>query len=162
LGKWRFSSRSPETTRQLGELLGTLAQPGTVLALEGDLGSGKTCLTQGFARGAGVPDDQPVTSPTYTLMNHYQGRIDLYHFDFFRLNSPEDLEDLGFDEDLHRHGVVIYEWSQRFDDLDLDALHVSMAWVAEQERDIALSASGPVAAQMLESARREWLTREES
>jgi tRNA threonylcarbamoyladenosine biosynthesis protein TsaE len=149
-------------TRQLGELLGSLAQPGTVLALSGDLGSGKTCLTQGIARGVGVPETEPVTSPTYTLMNHYRGRLDLYHFDFYRLDSPDELEDLGFDECLCRAGIVVYEWSQRFAPLELDALQVSLLWVAEDQRRFTLSASGPLSEQILESARRQWLAREVS
>jgi tRNA threonylcarbamoyladenosine biosynthesis protein TsaE len=147
-------------TRQLGELLGSLAQPGTVLALAGDLGSGKTCLTQGFARGARVPETEPVTSPTYALMNHYRGRLDLFHFDFYRLSSPEELEDLGFDEYLCCDGVVIYEWSQRFEAFNLDALQVSLTWVADNQRVLTLSASGPRSEQMLESARQQWRLRE--
>jgi len=149
-------------TRQLGEVLGRQLKPGDILALAGDLGSGKTCLTQGLAIGAGVPADEPVTSPTYTLVNHYQGRFDLYHFDFYRLDAAEDLDDLGFDEYLCRQGVVIYEWSQRFDRLDLDLLQVGLEWLADAQRKICLSATGPRAQQLLDSARQHWLEREAS
>jgi tRNA threonylcarbamoyladenosine biosynthesis protein TsaE len=162
LSDWRLLSHSPEMTRQLGELLGSLAQPGTVLALAGDLGSGKTCLTRGFARGVGVSETEPVTSPTYTLMNHYRGRLDLYHFDFYRLSTPDELVDLGFNEYLCGAGVVVYEWSQRFEPLELDAVQVSLIWVADDLRDLTLSASGPLSEQILEAARRQWRVREAS
>ena len=156
---WQLISGSPDMTLRLGEVLGSLLRPGMVLALAGDLGSGKTCLTQGLARGAGVPADEPVTSPTYTLVNHYHGRLDLYHFDFYRLESLEDLEDLGFDEYLSRQGVVICEWSQRFARLDQDIMQIELEWHGDRQRKITLSATGPGAQQLLDSARQQWLER---
>jgi len=162
LTPWQLISDSPDMTHRLGAVLGSHLRPGAILALAGDLGSGKTCLTQGLARGAGVPDDEPVTSPTYTLVNHYRGYFDLYHFDFYRLESVEDLEDLGFDEYLCRQGVVIYEWSQRFTRLDQDVLQVELEWLDDRQRKITLSATGPGAQQLLDSARQQWLEREVS
>lgn len=162
MGQWQLSSRSPTITRRFGELLGSLLQPGAVLALSGDLGSGKTCLTQGVAKGAGVPAHEPVTSPTYTLVNHYHGRIDLYHFDFYRLDAPGDLEDLGFDEYLCRPGAVIYEWSQRFSALPIDRLQIDLEWISERERLITLSATGRISQQLLNSARSLWLEQEDA
>lgn len=162
MGDWQLSSRSPVMTCRFGELLGSLLQSGAVLALSGDLGSGKTCLTQGVARGAGVPVHEPVTSPTYTLVNHYRGRIDLYHFDFYRLAAVEDLEDLGFDEYLCRPGAVIYEWSQRFAPLPIDRLQIELEWVGKTRRNLTLSATGPISQQLLDSARSLWLEQEVS
>lgn len=143
-------------------LLGSLVQPGAIIALAGDLGSGKTCLTQGIAAGLGVSEDEPVTSPTYTLMNLYQGRCELYHFDFYRLDSIEELEDLGFDEYLSGRGVVVYEWSQRFTPLGGDTLNISLAWQSEELRTISLTATGPQSQQLFQQLRQSWQLREVS
>ena len=105
----------PEETRQLGRLLGERLGPGAVVALTGDLGAGKTCLTQGLAIGLGVPRDEPVVSPTFVLAYEYQGRIPLFHLDVYRL-SGGDFLDAGLDEYFRRGGVVVVEWADRIED----------------------------------------------
>ncbi|HZT42027.1 MAG TPA: tRNA (adenosine(37)-N6)-threonylcarbamoyltransferase complex ATPase subunit type 1 TsaE [Chthonomonadaceae bacterium] len=110
-----FLLRDRAETRRWGEALGARLQGGQVVALIGDLGAGKTTLTQAIARGMGVT--APVTSPTFTLVHEYAGRIPLFHFDAYRLERPEEMADLGFDEYLEREGVVVVEWADRVEPL---------------------------------------------
>ena len=106
-----FYSNSPQDTELLGAALGKLLTPGAVIAYEGDLGAGKTAFTRGLAKGLGSND--PVTSPTYTIVNEYLGgRLPLFHFDMYRLRSAEDLWDIGWDDYLERGGVCAVEWSE--------------------------------------------------
>jgi tRNA threonylcarbamoyladenosine biosynthesis protein TsaE len=104
-------THSPEETEDLGARLAADLRPGDVLALYGDLGAGKTCLVRGLARGLGAT--QPAVSPTFTLINEYPGRLPLYHFDLFRVNTPAELEDLGSDEYFFGEGVTVVEWAER-------------------------------------------------
>ncbi len=106
---------SQEDTLRFGELLGSSLRAGDVIALVGDLGAGKTTLTQGIAKGMGIT--QPVNSPTFSLIHEYPGKIPLFHCDPYRLNSPEALYDLGFEEYFERGGVVIVEWANLVEDL---------------------------------------------
>ena len=109
-------TRSPEETRTVGENLGSCVRPGAVIALSGDLGSGKTCLVQGLARGLGVPEECYVTSPSYTLINEYPGRCPLFHADLYRLNHAADLEDIGlYDMIWDGAGVAAIEWAGMLD-----------------------------------------------
>jgi tRNA threonylcarbamoyladenosine biosynthesis protein TsaE len=104
-------THSPEQTIQLGRLLGKQLQSGDILALTGELGSGKTCLTRGICEGLGVSDE--VTSPTFVLINEYQGRLPVYHFDFYRLNSEEEIRELGIEDYMNGDGICIIEWAER-------------------------------------------------
>ncbi|MFK5952197.1 MAG: tRNA (adenosine(37)-N6)-threonylcarbamoyltransferase complex ATPase subunit type 1 TsaE [Desulfobacterium sp.] len=99
-------------TQAVGEKLGTFLSSRMVIALHGDLGAGKTTFVQGLARGLGVPETYYVTSPTYTLINEYPGRIHLYHMDLYRLGDIDELEYLGFDEILSSQGVMVVEWPE--------------------------------------------------
>lgn len=108
-----FVSRSPETTARLGFQLGRCIKPGTVLCLDGDLGAGKTLFVQNLAKGMDITED--VTSPTFNLMNIYEGRLRLYHFDLYRLEQEYELEDIGFyDYTSTYDGVVVIEWANKF------------------------------------------------
>jgi len=108
-------SRSPEETTALAERLGAAAETGTVLCLVGDLGAGKTLFTQGFARGLGVTEE--VTSPTFALMNQYCGRLLVTHFDLYRLEREDELDEIGFYEYAEPSGgVVLIEWADKFPD----------------------------------------------
>ena len=105
-------TNSPAETRALGGRLAALLCPGDVLLLLGDLGAGKSELTRGIARGLGV--SSPVASPSFTILNVYdEGRIPLYHFDWYRLNSAEELYEMGMDEYLGGDGVAVVEWPSR-------------------------------------------------
>jgi tRNA threonylcarbamoyladenosine biosynthesis protein TsaE len=106
-----FMTNSAEETKALGKNIGKFLEPGAILLLYGALGAGKTVLTQGIALGLGIED--MVTSPTYTLLHLYQGRLPLYHFDIYRLESPDELLDLGYEEFFYDEGVTVVEWPQR-------------------------------------------------
>ena len=102
-------------TEALGCRLGRLLEPGTVIAYTGDLGAGKTAFTRGLARGLEIPDR--VTSPTFTIVNEYEGgRLPLFHFDMYRLGSSDELFDIGWEDYLDRGGVCAVEWSEIVDD----------------------------------------------
>ena len=106
-------THAPQETAALAERLGAAAETGTVLCLVGDLGAGKTLFTQGFARGLGVTEE--VTSPTFALMNQYCGRLPVTHFDLYRLEREEELDEIGFYEFAEPSGgVVLIEWADKF------------------------------------------------
>lgn len=104
---------SLEKTRTLGKILGEVAEAGDIITLGGSLGAGKTALTQAIARGLGISPDIYVTSPTFSLMHEYQGRIPLYHLDLYRLSGEEEIESLGFPEYIYGNGLCVIEWPER-------------------------------------------------
>jgi tRNA threonylcarbamoyladenosine biosynthesis protein TsaE len=111
--KHQISTHSVEATKTLGKSIGMWITSGTVLALSGDLGSGKTSFVQGLARGLEVPDDYYITSPSYTLINEYPGRLPLFHIDLYRISDITELEDIGFYEILCGNVVVAIEWADK-------------------------------------------------
>ncbi len=139
-------------TRLLGERIGRLCVPHTVLALTGDLGCGKTTLVQGLARGLDVPADYYITSPTYTWINEYPGRMSLFHADLYRLTAPEEMEDIGLPELFHAGGTLAVEWADRVEDLlPGDRLSLTMEILDDNRRSIALAAGGSAAADLLDN-----------
>lgn len=105
-----FEVTSPEETGKIGERFAKEAEPGTVIALLGDLGVGKTVFTKGFAEGLGITED--VVSPTFTILETYDsGRLPLYHFDVYRIGDPEEMEEIGFDDFVYGNGVSLIEWA---------------------------------------------------
>ncbi len=141
--KLQLTTNSPEETRQLGEKIGKRVQAGTVVALFGALGSGKTIFVQGLARGLGVPADYYVTSPSYTLINEYPARHTLFHVDLYRINHPIDFEEIGLYEIMHNSGVVAVEWADRLQK-DLLGEHVSVKLETPdvESRNICITAYG--------------------
>ena len=132
-----FITNSPQETENLGAALGKILKPGTVLAYRGDLGAGKTAFTRGLARGLGYKD--PVTSPTYTIVNEYLGgRLPLFHFDMYRLGSSDDLWDIGWEDYLERGGVCAVEWSENVDDAMENAIYVTIYKTGEESRRIVI------------------------
>ena len=110
-----FLTHSPGETEKLGEALALRLRPGDVVAYRGDLGAGKTAFTRGLAKGLGVRE--PVTSPTYTIVNEYtSGRMPLFHFEMYRLHSADDLFDIGWEDYLERGGVCAVEWSENVEE----------------------------------------------
>ena len=107
-----WETHSPAETAALGKEMGKNAQRGQIFCLTGDLGTGKTVFTKGFAAGLGVTDH--VTSPTFTIVNEYEGKIPLFHFDLYRLGDEEELWDIGWEDYLGRGGVCAVEWSESF------------------------------------------------
>lgn len=121
-----YLSHSPEETEHIGEMLGRRLRPGTVVAYRGGLGMGKTAFTRGLARGLGCAGR--VTSPTFTIVNEYDGATPLFHFDMYRLGSSDELFDIGWEDYLTRGGVCSVEWSERVDDaMPADTLWVDIA-----------------------------------
>lgn len=104
-----------EDTIKLGEIIGKTLTPGSIIALRGDLGAGKTVLVKGIARGLGI-EDEPV-SPTFVIMNAYEGAIPLYHFDLYRVSGADELMGIGADEFLFGEGVSAVEWAERVDEI---------------------------------------------
>jgi len=109
----QIETHSIEDTKDLGKMIGTLLDAGTVIALTGDLGSGKTTFVQGLAKGLDVPVGYYITSPSFTFINEYPGRHTLFHVDLYRIGDAEDVEDIGLYEILHEDGVVAIEWSDK-------------------------------------------------
>lgn len=106
-----IETRSPEETFRLGRKLGEAALPGQVFTLTGDLGTGKTMFTQGFAKGLGIAE--PVNSPTFTIVQVYdEGRLPLYHFDVYRIGDVEEMEEVGFEDYVMGEGVSLIEWAE--------------------------------------------------
>jgi tRNA threonylcarbamoyladenosine biosynthesis protein TsaE len=138
-----LDSHDPGDTRRIGEQLGRWLEGGEVIALEGDLGAGKTCFVQGLALGLGVDPSVPVTSPTFTLVGEYPGRLALRHADFYRVESYARLDDAGFDDLVDPRGVLVVEWPQRFPDaIPRDRLDVRIEVVSESSRRIHVSGVG--------------------
>ena len=132
-----FLTYSPEETEAVGAALGKILNPGAVLAYRGDLGAGKTAFTRGLARGLGYRE--PVTSPTYTIVNEYLGgRLPLFHFDMYRLASSNDLWDIGWEDYLERGGVCAVEWSENVDDAMENAIYVTIYKTGEGSRRIVI------------------------
>lgn len=113
--KYTFLSLSSEETLELGKRLGKMLNPGDIVCLEGELGAGKTLLTKGIAAGMGI--ERPITSPTFTLINQYPGKVPLYHFDVYRLEGSEELYEVGGEELLYGDGVSVIEWASRVEDI---------------------------------------------
>ena len=104
-------------TKSLGQLLGEIAQAGDVIILGGSLGAGKTTITQFIGSGLGLPPKCYITSPTYSLMHEYQGRLTMYHMDLYRLSTEEEIEELGFLEYVYGDGLTVIEWPDRLGSL---------------------------------------------
>ena len=139
-----FITNSPIETEAVGQALGKVLQPGSILAYEGDLGAGKTAFTRGLARGLGAKEQ--VTSPTYTIVNEYlSGRMPLFHFDMYRLASSDDLWDIGWEDYLERGGVCAVEWSENVDDAMENAIYVTIYKTGEESRRIVIEGGETIA-----------------
>ncbi len=134
-------STSHTQTQAVGEKLGTLVSSRIVMALHGDLGAGKTTFVQGLAKGLGVPDTYYVTSPTYTLINEYPGRVPLIHMDLYRLGDVDELAYLGFDDILSSQDVIIIEWPEILGSMAFD-LDITIATDKAFNRKIIIKPSG--------------------
>ena len=123
----QYITHSPEETRALGRTLAQTLQGGAVVAFTGDLGAGKTAFVSGMAEGLGI--EERVTSPTFTIVNEYEGgRLPLFHFDMYRLGSADELFHIGWEDYLARNGVCAVEWSENVDEaLDGDAIRVDIS-----------------------------------
>ncbi|WP_080848781.1 tRNA (adenosine(37)-N6)-threonylcarbamoyltransferase complex ATPase subunit type 1 TsaE [Cytobacillus gottheilii] len=139
MNQFQLSSLKPEDTNRLAIKLAENLQPGDVIALEGDLGAGKTTFTKGLAVGLGIT--KTVSSPTFTIIKEYRGRLPLYHMDVYRVQ--DSFEDLGFDEYFYGDGVTVVEWAHLIkDQLPEELLTIYLYHSGEEERRIEFSPSG--------------------
>jgi len=136
-------TNSPEATQAFGRAIGQHLKAAAVIGLTGDLGSGKTVFVQGLAAGIGVPEAYYITSPSYTLINEYPGRVALYHVDLYRLESVTDFEEIGLYDIFDGHGVVAVEWAERLDGVSFTKyLQVHIETRDDDSRKITLTAYG--------------------
>jgi tRNA threonylcarbamoyladenosine biosynthesis protein TsaE len=146
---------TPEQTWRIGELLGARLNPGDTLCLYGDLGSGKTNFAYGIARGLNV-QDRYITSPTFTFVNEYRGRVPFYHIDLYRLNDPGELENIGFKEYIESDGVTVIEWAEKAEDeLPEDRMSVYLSYADEKSRELGFLAEGERYRKLLEELRQD-------
>ena len=138
---FKLNTSSPEETQELGRRLGELAEPGNVFLLEGTLGSGKTCLVQGIARGLGI--SEYVMSPTFVLVRELKGRLPLYHIDLYRLDNLAEIIDLGLDDYFYGQGLSVVEWADKATRLlPPEHLLIKIEYNGETGRRFYLKAAG--------------------
>ena len=138
-----YATNSPRETEDTGAALAERLEPGTVVAFTGDLGAGKTAFVRGLARGLGIRER--VTSPTFTIVNEYEGgRLPLFHFDMYRLGSADELFDIGWEDYLARGGVCAVEWSENIESaLDAGCIRVDIRrGEADNQRRISIAGEG--------------------
>ena len=134
-------SRNPGDTRTLGVSIGSQATPGYVVLLVGELGTGKTCLTQGILNGLG--STEYAHSPTFVIMTQYEARLTLYHVDLYRLQGIEEINELGLDEYLYNDGIMVIEWAEKGIDVYPDNhLLIELQYMENDQRRIRIRANG--------------------
>ena len=132
-----FVTHSAAETIQLGKKIGSLLQPGAIIAMEGNLAAGKTTITKGIAESLGI--EETITSPTFTLISEYEGKMPLYHMDVYRLDSCEDFINLGVEDLMYGEGVSIIEWSERVrEELPKSTITLRLEVREDGGRDITL------------------------
>jgi tRNA threonylcarbamoyladenosine biosynthesis protein TsaE len=138
-----FQLANLPATQKLGNVIGQLAQPGHIILLEGELGSGKTTLTQAIGHGLHVDKTNYITSPTFSIIHEYSGRIPLYHMDFYRIADRQEFEELGIDEYLYGSGLSVVEWPERLADLTPgNHLKLCLKITGDTSRALTISAKG--------------------
>jgi tRNA threonylcarbamoyladenosine biosynthesis protein TsaE len=144
-------SHSPQETSDLGRLLGAILPTGFFIALQGELGGGKTCFTRGLVAAVSPESSHMVASPTFAIMNEYPGQTPIYHFDFYRLTSPHEIVELGFEDYFTANGICIAEWSERLENmLPIDHLRITFEHAGDDLRKITLEAVSPAGISILE------------
>jgi tRNA threonylcarbamoyladenosine biosynthesis protein TsaE len=133
----QVTSKSEEETVGIGRRLGSVARKGTVISLRGSLGAGKTVLARGIAQALGI--NEAIVSPTFTLIQEYEGSLKLYHMDLYRLSGPDEFEMIGGEEMLYGNGVVLIEWSEKIQEMLPDStIYVDISIMPNQERAITI------------------------
>ena len=135
-----LTTNTTTETQNLAELIGQHATPGTIITLNGDLGSGKTSFVQGLAKGLDIPNDFYITSPTYNIINEYPGRLPLYHIDLYRLHGADELTEIGFYDIINGNGVTAIEWPGNFTkEIGNISIDIHLQIVTENCRNIAIN-----------------------
>ncbi len=139
---FRIQLKNLSDTEKLGRYLGKTAVAGDVICLDGDLGAGKTTLSQAIARGLELPANCYVTSPSFAILHEYEGRIPLYHMDFYRLEGVDEVLDLGFEEYFYQSGLTVIEWSKRaIEVLPEERLSLEILWDCDESRTVIIQAT---------------------
>ena len=147
-----FHTQNSLETVRLGKRIGRLLQPGDVVALVGELGTGKTHLIKGLAAGAGIKKSSQVSSPSFTFVHEYPGKVPFYHIDLYRLNSEKEAEGLGLEEVLGSFGITAIEWADKISSwLPEERLLVRLSYAGEHSRSIEILGSGKHFEEILES-----------
>jgi len=153
--EWTFESTSENETQRLGTMLAKQLEPGTVIALNGNLGAGKTRLVQAIAEAMGV-DRSEVNSPTFVLIQEYHGRLPLYHFDTYRLKDTDEFLELGADDLLYADGVCLIEWADKVAEvLPRDLLQIEIEHTSETARTFRFQGQGPRAIKIVNALKEE-------
>jgi tRNA threonylcarbamoyladenosine biosynthesis protein TsaE len=143
-------SSTPLETERIGSLVGTLLIPGDVIALTGELGSGKTTLVRGLAQGMGFSGEE-VVSPSFTLVNEYDGPLPLFHIDLYRLRNAGELHEIGYEEYITEAGVAVIEWADRvLDAIPHESLWITLRYQSEESREIVMQPRGDRYEKMIE------------
>jgi tRNA threonylcarbamoyladenosine biosynthesis protein TsaE len=149
---FKFITHSAEQTQKVGISIGKLAEPGDIFLLIGDLGAGKTCLTQGIAYGLDI--QEYTLSPSFVIMRELHGRLPLYHMDFYRLENIAEISDLGLDDYLFGEGVCVIEWANKgLTVLPEDHLLIGIDYLADNERSFVIEPRGERYIRMVEQLR---------
>jgi tRNA threonylcarbamoyladenosine biosynthesis protein TsaE len=153
-----ITSHTPRQTEQIGSLLGSMLAKGDIIALCGELGTGKTTLVRGMARGIGLEEGE-VVSPSFTLVNEYEGPLRLFHIDLYRLADEKELIAIDYEEYLTADGVVVIEWADRLPQaIPADSLWITLRYLGTERREIVLRAEGDRYKMMIEELQRKVYT----
>ena len=153
-----ITSHTPRQTEQIGSLLGSMLAKGDIIALCGELGTGKTTLVRGMARGIGLEEGE-VASPSFTLVNEYEGPLRLFHIDLYRLADEKELIAIDYEEYLTADGVVVIEWADRLPQaIPADSLWITLRYLGTERREIVLRAEGDRYKMMIEELQRKVYT----
>lgn len=151
--KEKILTGSREETLNLGEKIGNFLKPGTVIALYGNLGTGKTTFTKGLSKGIGVENQNAVKSPSFVILNEYAGKWPVYHIDLYRLEKDAEVDSLGLEDFVEGNGTAVIEWAEKIKkDLPPERLDINFDFTDEKEnsREISLNAYGEFYANLLE------------
>ncbi|MGD0626479.1 MAG: tRNA (adenosine(37)-N6)-threonylcarbamoyltransferase complex ATPase subunit type 1 TsaE [Thermodesulfobacteriota bacterium] len=160
-GIWEVRTEGPDQTLCLGRVFGGMLAEGSMVALMGNLGSGKTVLAKGIAQGLGVEDEREITSPSFVLVNEYQGRLPVHHVDLFRLQDPGQVEDLGWAEFIFGPGVTLVEWAEKVPSLLPDErVEVHLQWLNPGERRLVFIGKGRAAKELVNRLGKKWMKEE--
>lgn len=154
--KFELRTNSEGETRKLGEIIGRNLESGDIVALIGDLGAGKTCMTKGLAKSLGVSDQYEITSPTFTIINEYPGIMTFWHVDAYRLESSREMIDAGFEDFFCSSGVVVIEWAEKIlDILPPNTLFVTFEYVDDTTRVVRISGRDSIINRIMEGYKHE-------
>jgi tRNA threonylcarbamoyladenosine biosynthesis protein TsaE len=145
-----FVTTSDQETIRLGRRLGSVLSKGDVVGLSGELGSGKTWFTKGLALGLGISSDMVITSPSFTLVNEYEGKCPFFHMDLYRLDDPTDIQSIGLEEYLNDESIVAIEWADRWSEIPLEGtINIRLVIIDDHRREITLSGEYPRALEII-------------